>query len=258
MVMLRPIRFITAERFEHFSDVPVQGYVLLAHVLMALLPITGLLLTAASKSLSFFYYLGIVVCPLWMGYGVFLLRSKSVSKYFRRRVALGYLAGFLATIIYSIVRIPAVSLGVVPDVALMVGHLAVPHSEIYSQSWLAYVVGYSIHFFLHGSAWGSIFALLSLPKRNLQGIAFGLLIGMCFLASPVSSLALRSSPISYPLFLLYVIVLFSHAVYGASLQFFITSLDKYSDVPHGMAYPDSTAKKKRFPNTKDRKGGELT
>lgn len=97
----------------------------------------------------------------------------------------GIIAGFLATIGLEVVREAGFHLGAMPgDLPKLMGVLMLDQFSAGPDIWSNFA-GWGYHFW-NGAAFGIIFSLLLGQPKLWQGLIFGILVGIGFMASPVA------------------------------------------------------------------------
>ncbi len=147
--------------------------------------------------------------------GVVVLAAHRGHRILVRRTLVGAAAGVVATIGLEIVRIVSFRLGGMPgDMPRLMGVLLTNRFMV-GPSHLSDVLGWAYHF-ANGGMFGLIFAVLLGRRRLRWSVAYGVMIGIGFLASPVAtSLGVGAFGLQMPT--MPVTVILAHIVYGTAL-----------------------------------------
>jgi len=146
-----------------------------------------------------------------------IARARGLSM-LTNRLAAGAAAGLLATVGLEIVRIISFHLGGMPgDMPRLMGVLLTDRF-MDGPSGLSDLLGWGYHFW-NGAAFGIVFTLVFGLKPMRWNLAYGLLIGFGFLASPVvKSLGVGAFGLEMPA--MPITVLLAHVAFGLLLGIF--------------------------------------
>lgn len=136
-----------------------------------------------------------------------------------RRMIIGIAVGTVATIGLELVRTTGFRLGGMPgDLPRLLGVLITDRFML-GPSALSDFLGYSYHFW-NGACFGLIFAVILGRRAMWWSMAYGVLIGIGFLASPaVQAMGVGFLAVQMPSMI--VTVLIAHLVYGLVLGFLL-------------------------------------
>lgn len=139
-------------------------------------------------------------------------------------LANGALAGALATLALEAVRFTGFKLGFMPgNLPELMGVLLADRFAL-GPSLASTIAGFAYHFW-NGASFGIVFALLRINPSYRWAVAYGIAIGVGFLASPVA-LALGVGPFGADFgWRFAATVLTAHAAFGAALAWLLSMLE---------------------------------
>ena len=185
-----------------------------SHVTACLAPAVALLIWSAIRT-DLAEIMRWTLALIWGPYILLVLPKLLVRHELRRRAIAGYLAGMLATAVYTLFRWPAAIAGIIPDVPMILGdHLWGVTDVYWDRCWQSILLGYAVHFLMTGAAWGSAFAMSGLDRFRFGSSVWGCTVGSVFLMSPLFDASLTYVATTIPKLTIGALVFLAHVPYG--------------------------------------------